>query len=55
MIKSIEVSGKNEEEAIRNALAQLGLTREEVSVEILDGQKPASRHQERACPDTGIL
>lgn len=36
MIKSIEVRGKTEEEAIGSALKQLGVTRDEVSVEILE-------------------
>ena len=39
MLKSIEVSGKTEEEAVASALAQLGLTREDVSVEILERSK----------------
>jgi spoIIIJ-associated protein len=36
MLKSIEVSGKTEEEAIQAALDQLGLQRDEVSVEIVE-------------------
>lgn len=36
MTKSIEVSGKTEDEAIASALEQLGVTRDEVSVEILE-------------------
>lgn len=39
MLKYIEVTGKSEEEAITNGLAQLGLTRDEVSVEILNRGK----------------
>ena len=39
MIKSIEVTGKNEEEAIASALAQLGMSRDEVSVEIIERSK----------------
>ncbi len=39
MIKSIEVSGKTEEEAISSALKQLGVTRDEVSVEIIERAK----------------
>jgi len=39
MNKSIEVSGKTEEEAIELALVQLGLTRDDVSVEILERAK----------------
>ena len=37
---AIEVSGRNEDEAIQNALNQLGLDRDEVSVEILERAKP---------------
>lgn len=39
MLKWIEVTGKTEEAAIAAALAQLGLDRDEVSVEILDRAK----------------
>ncbi len=39
MLKSIEVSGKNEEEAIQAALDQLELGRDEVSVEIIERAK----------------
>ena len=39
MNKSIEVSGKNEEEAIAAALAQLGVGRDDVSVEVLERSK----------------
>lgn len=39
MTKSIEVSGKTEEEAISSALEQLGMTRDEVSVEIIERAK----------------
>lgn len=39
MINSIEVTGKNEEEAIASALAQLGMSRDEVSVEIIERAK----------------
>lgn len=39
MYKSIEVSGKTEDEAIAAALRQLGLEREDVSVEILERAK----------------
>ena len=39
MIKFIDVSGKTEEEAIRRALEQLSLDRDEVSVEILERAK----------------
>ena len=36
MIKSIEVSGRTEDEAVASALNQLGVTRDEVSVEIIE-------------------
>jgi spoIIIJ-associated protein len=39
MLKSIEVSGKSEDEAIQAALDQLGLQRDEVSVEIIERAK----------------
>ncbi|MBR4232353.1 MAG: protein jag [Oscillospiraceae bacterium] len=39
MTKFIEVSGKTEEEAIRDALEQLGKEREEVSVEVVERAK----------------
>lgn len=39
MLKSIEVSGKSEDEAIQSALDQLGLGRDEVSVEIVERAK----------------
>ncbi|SHI13158.1 spoIIIJ-associated protein [Sporobacter termitidis DSM 10068] len=39
MLKSIEVSGKSEEDAIQTALGQLGLMRDEVSVEIIQQAK----------------
>ena len=39
MLKYIEVTGKNEEEAIKNALAKLGMDRDDVSVEILERAK----------------
>ena len=35
----IDVTGKTEEEAIQNALAQLGMDRDDVSVEILERAK----------------
>jgi len=35
MVKSIEASGRTEDDAIQSALDQLGLTRDDVSVEIL--------------------
>lgn len=39
MREYIDVTGKNEEEAISKALAQLGLDRDDVSVEILERAK----------------
>ena len=39
MLKFIEVTGKNEDEAIAKGLAQLGLDRDDVSVEILERGK----------------
>ena len=39
MLKSIEISGKTEEDAIEAALEQLGLSRDDVSVEILEQAK----------------
>ena len=39
MIKFIDMSGKTEDEAIRRALSQLGLERDDVSVEILERAK----------------
>jgi len=39
MQKSIEVSGRTEEEAIETALTQLGLARDDVSVEIVEQAK----------------
>ena len=39
MIKSVEVTGKNEDEAIASALDEIGLSRDEVSVEILERAK----------------
>ncbi|MCL2365605.1 MAG: protein jag [Oscillospiraceae bacterium] len=39
MLRSIEVSGKTEEEAIESALGQLGLHRDDVSVEIIEQAK----------------
>ena len=39
MIKFIDMSGKTEDEAVRRALSQLGLERDDVSVEILERAK----------------
>ena len=36
MIKFIDMTGKTEDEAIRRALEQLGLERDDVSVEVLE-------------------
>ena len=38
-MRYIDVTGKTEEEAIRAALSQLGLERDDVSVEILERSK----------------
>jgi len=39
MLKSIEVSGRTEDDAVEAALVQLGLTRDDVSVEIIEQAK----------------
>ena len=39
MLKSIEVSGKTEDDAIEKALEQLGMSRDDVSVEIMERAK----------------
>ena len=39
MLRFIESTGKNEDEAIRSALRQLGLDRDEVYVEVLERAK----------------
>ena len=39
MMKFIEMTGKNEDEAVANALRQLGLDRDDVSVEIIERAK----------------
>jgi len=39
MVKSIEVSGRTEDDAVEAALEQLGLTRDDVSVEIIEQAK----------------
>jgi len=39
MTKTIEISGRTEDEAIESALEQLGLTRDDVSVEIVERAK----------------
>ena len=39
MINSIEVTGKTENDAIASALDQLGLSRDEVSIEIVERAK----------------
>ena len=40
MIKTLDKSGRNEDEAIAAALAELGLDRDDVSVEIIERAKP---------------
>ncbi|MFQ7854864.1 MAG: Jag N-terminal domain-containing protein [Flavonifractor plautii] len=45
MLKWIESTGKSEEAAIEAAL-QLGMDRDEVSVEILERPSPDFRHRE---------
>ena len=42
----IDVTGKTEEEAIQSALAQLGMERDDVSVEILERAKHETMPQE---------
>src|SRR5699024_1071715 len=39
MLKYLEMTGKTEEEAVEKALAQLGLDRDDVSVELLERAK----------------
>ena len=39
MIKSVEVTGRSEDEAIASALEEIGLTRDDVSVEIIERAK----------------
>ncbi|MBQ9933227.1 MAG: Jag N-terminal domain-containing protein, partial [Ruminiclostridium sp.] len=39
MLKWIEATGRSEDAAIQNALAQLGLDRDSVSVEVLERAK----------------
>lgn len=60
MIKTLEMSGKTEDAAIAAALAQLGLDRDDVSVEILEraksgflgiGASPARIRVSYECPD----
>lgn len=49
MIKFIDMTGKTEDEAIRRALEQLGLERDDVSVEILERAKSGlPRHRRLA-------
>ena len=64
MQKFIDTTGRNEEEAIANALAQLGLDRDDVSVEILDraksgflgiGSTPAKVRVTYEAPDEEIV
>ena len=39
MLKTLEITGKNEEEAVSKGLQQLGLERDDVSVEVLQRAK----------------
>ena len=64
MLKFIEVTGKNEEEAIQNGLARLGLDRDDVSVEILEraksgflgiGSTPAKVKMTYEAPDEPVV
>ena len=64
MQKFIDTTGRNEEEAIANALAQLSLDRDDVSVEILDraksgflgiGSTPAKVRVTYEAPDEEIV
>ena len=64
MLKYIDTTGRNEEEAIASALAQLGLDRDDVSVEILEraksgflgiGSSPAKVRVTYEVPDEKIV
>ncbi len=64
MLKYIETTGRNEEEAVASALAQLGLDRDDVSVEILEraksgflgiGSSPAKVRVTYEAPDEEIV
>lgn len=64
MLKYIETTGRNEEDAIASALAQLGLDRDDVSVEILEraksgflgiGSSPAKVRVTYEVPDEEIV
>ena len=53
MRQFIDVTGKTEDEAIQNALRQLGLDRDDVSVEIWSEQSPVSWVWAAARPRSG--
>ncbi len=64
MLKYIDTTGRNEEEAIASALAQLGMDRDDVSVEILEraksgflgiGSSPAKVRVTYEAPDEEIV
>ena len=56
MIKTLEKSARTEDEAIALALSELGLDRDEVSVEILGaGQVRLSGHRRGSRGDPGQL
>ena len=64
MLKYIETTGRNEDDAIASALAQLGLDRDDVSVEILEraksgflgiGSSPAKVRVTDEAPDEEIV
>ena len=63
MLKWIEATGRSEEAAIQNALAQLGLDRDSVSVEVLErarngflgfGSSPAKVKVTYEAPDAEV-
>ena len=53
MMKWIETTGKNEEEAIQKALRELGLDRDEVSVEILERAKSGDVYKRQTLGSSG--
>ena len=50
MTKWIETTGRSEEDAIAAALFQLGLDRDDVSVEVIERAKSGFRRQPRQGP-----
>ena len=48
MQKFLEATGENRDAAVENALEQLGLERDDVSVEVLDRQKGLSGYRRNA-------